>query len=72
MNRRGTKRHFGILFIGLFCLCVHPTITMREHLYDQIFPGQNYNFYRLFTFISGTVLYRSYFGGIFCCRGKRS
>ena len=41
MNRRGAKGHFGILFIGLFCLCVHPTITVREHLYDQIFLIEN-------------------------------
>ena len=30
-------------------------------------PGQNYNFFWLFTVISGTILYRSYFGEIFCC-----
>ena len=28
------KEHFGILFIGLFCLRAHPTITMRELLFD--------------------------------------
>ena len=27
MNRRRAKRHFGIIFIGLFCLCVHPTMA---------------------------------------------
>ena len=61
---------------SVFIVCVHPTITIREHLLDRFtevrknIPGQNYNFYRLFTFISGTALYRSYFGGIFCCHGS--
>ena len=32
MDRRRAKEHFGILFIGLFCLRTHPTITMRELL----------------------------------------
>ena len=32
MDRRRAKGHFGILFIGLFCLPAHPTITMRELL----------------------------------------
>ena len=32
MDRRRTKEHFGILFIGLFCLHAHPTITTREPL----------------------------------------
>ena len=54
-------------------LCNHPTITIREHLLLQVrktFQGKKYNFYRLFTFISGTTLYRSYFGGIFCLNGS--
>ena len=32
MDRRRAKEHFGILFIGLFCLRAYPTITMREPL----------------------------------------
>ena len=32
MDRRRAKEHFGILFIGLFCLRAHPTIIMREPL----------------------------------------
>ena len=60
----------------MFFLCAHPTLTIREHLLDRHgskknIPGKkNYNFYRLFTFISGTALYRSYFGGIFCLDGS--
>ena len=59
---------FWYFRIGLFCLCGHRTITIREHRirldhlteYKQHIPGQNYSFYRLFTFI----------GGIFRCHGS--
>ena len=60
----------------MFFFCAHPTITISEHLLDRHgskknIPGKkSYNFYRLFTFISGTALYRSYFGRIFCCHGS--
>ena len=29
-RRRAGKGHFG-----MFCLCAHPTITIREHLLDR-------------------------------------
>ena len=38
---------------------------------QQNIPGQNYNFHRLFTFISGTVYNRSYLEGYFVVTGGR-
>ena len=32
-GRDRVKEHFVFLFIGLFCLCAHLTITMHEHLF---------------------------------------
>ena len=73
MNGRMDRRRAGKGRFGMFCLCAHPTITIREHLLDRFhgskknIPGENYNFYKLFKLIPGTTLYLSYFGGIFCC-----
>ena len=51
MDRRRAKEHFGILFIGLFCLGAYPTILNHAWITvdrlmknKQNIPGQNYNF----------------------------
>ena len=58
-QKTSRKGHFG------------PTITI-PHTWTSTRPchGQNYSFYRLSTFISGTALYHSYFGGMFCFHGS--
>ena len=44
MDRRRAKGHFCILFIGLFCLCAHLTITMREPLLTATHSWTNSSF----------------------------
>ena len=58
-KREGIFWYFRI--ICFVCLFAHPTITIREHRTrldrlnenKQNIAGQNYSFYRLFTFIGG-------------------
>ena len=67
-RRANCEGIFWYFRIRLFCLCAHPTITIREHRTrldrltenKQNILGQNHSFYRLFTFI----------GGIFRCHGS--
>ena len=75
--REGTFWYF--IYWLVFCVCSsdhnHVWKSAQDRLMEnkQNIPWQKYNFYRLFTFISWTVLNRSYFGEIFfyMYHGKR-
>ena len=71
MDRRRAGRDILVCFFAYSSDHNHTWTSTRPcHGSKKNIPGQNYHFYRLFTFTSGTALYRSYFGVIFCCHGS--